>query len=167
MTKAGTVRKSGAKTKEAIATIEEYFAKVGTGTAADALDLSALPHLFHLIAVLRAPGGCPWDHEQHFPTYVRLVGEELEELREAEAAGDREAVEEELGDVAWNLLYLMYLAQEERGLPFDRVLRGVLKKIVRRHTHVFGNEKAETPEEVLANWYRLKQEEKQRKRKKK
>ncbi|MGH6831149.1 MAG: MazG nucleotide pyrophosphohydrolase domain-containing protein, partial [Methylocella sp.] len=102
----------------------------------------------------------------HFADYPQLLEEEVAELKEAVTSGNREAITEELGDAAWNLLYLLYLAQDERGVPLDTVLRGVLKKIVRRHEHVFGSVKAETPEEVLANWRKLKQREKRKKSRK-
>ncbi|MGH8103983.1 MAG: MazG nucleotide pyrophosphohydrolase domain-containing protein [bacterium] len=166
MVKTATRRKRAGNPKDAIKTIEAYFAKLGDGTAADSVSLEALPHLFRLIAVLRGPGGCPWDVAQHFADYPQLLEEEVAELKEAVTSGNREAITEELGDAAWNLLYLLYLAQDERGVPLDTVLRGVLKKIVRRHEHVFGSVKAETPEEVLANWRKLKQREKRRKSRK-
>lgn len=159
-------RKAAPKTKDSIATVEEYYARLPAPTTADEISLDALPHLLRLIAVLRGPGGCPWDHERHFADYPGLLAEEVQEVRDAVQTAGPGEVAEELGDAAWNLLYLLYLAQEERGLKFDTVLRGVLNKIVRRHEHVFGHVKAETPEEVLSNWYRLKEKEKQRKRKK-
>ena len=166
MRKATLRRKAPRKSKDSIATIEEYYSRLKGRTTADEVSLDALPHLLRLIAVLRGPGGCPWDHEQHFADYPKLLAEEVEEVREAIDDGDPDTVAEELGDAAWNLLYLLYLAQDEKGIPFDTVLRGVLNKIVRRHEHVFGSVKAGTSEEVLANWRRLKRKEKRKRLKK-
>ncbi len=116
--------------------------------------------VFEIIKILRSEKGCPWDKEQHFPTYARLLREELNELNSAIKDGKTDEIAEELGDVAWNCLYLLYLGEEEMNLKISRVLEGVLKKIVRRHPHVFGDTVAKTPEEVLIHWQRIKEKEK-------
>jgi len=116
--------------------------------------------IFQIIQTLRSEKGCPWDKAQHFSTYARLLREELNELDSAIRGGKIQEIAEELGDVAWNCLYLLYLGEEEMNLKIPYVLEKVLKKIVHRHPHVFGNTVARTPEEVLANWQKIKEKEK-------
>jgi len=96
--------------------------------------------------------GCPWDKSR---TLTNLRGDLLEECYEAVDAvdkGDAALLCEELGDVM--LAVMLYAKTAERGGLFGvgDVIDGIVKKIIRRHSHVFGGVKAETPEESLKNW---------------
>jgi uncharacterized protein YabN with tetrapyrrole methylase and pyrophosphatase domain len=117
--------------------------------------------LFSQIARLRAPqGGCPWDKEQTLPKTAKSVRGEAEELAEALAAGDGDGIREEAGDLIWNLCFVLHLAFEQGICTPEEVLAEVIEKMTRRHPHVFGDLKAETPEEALAAFKAAKAKEK-------
>lgn len=121
---------------------------------------ASMASLEHVVARLRRPDGCPWDRDQTraslFPQFVS----ELEELGEAIANNDIDNQREELGDVLFHIVAQCQLAAEAGEFTLDDVLRGVTGKLVRRHPHVFGDDVAETYEDVLRTWQRVKAEEK-------
>ena len=118
------------------------------------------PRLVELMQHLLAPDGCPWDREQDFGTLRRYVLEEACEVIDAIDAGDRGELEEELGDLALQVVFLAELARNEGSFGPDDAIRSICDKLVRRHPHVFGDLEVETSEEVLANWERIKAGEK-------
>ncbi|MEV6110817.1 nucleoside triphosphate pyrophosphohydrolase [Streptomyces sp. NPDC051940] len=107
---------------------------------------------------------CPWSGGQTSEGLVKYGLEEAYELVEAIEQGDREALREELGDVLLQVVFHARIAEDDPEEPFsiDDVAGTIVEKLVRRHPHIFGEEKAETPEEVKAHWLRTKAEEKQR-----
>jgi MazG family protein len=109
---------------------------------------------------LREPGGCPWDREQDLDSMVKCLREELDEVVAAIAARDGENLKEEIGDLLFNLIFVARLGREEGWFTMEDCLAGIRDKIVRRHPHVFGEGTLETAEEVLAQWKRIKEEEK-------
>jgi len=117
--------------------------------------------LVSIMARLRAPDGCPWDREQKAEDLARYLREEAEEVSLAVASGEPGAVCEELGDLLFNIVHLARIAEERGEFAIADVIAGARDKIVRRHPHVFGGEKATTTEEVLAHWNRVKSEEKE------
>lgn len=120
--------------------------------------------LVALMARLRGPDGCPWDREQTLADLGRYITEEAAEVVRAIESGDMEAVEEELGDLLFNLVHAARIAEEAGHFDMVRVVEGAKEKIVRRHPHVFGDAKAATAEEVLAHWNRVKAQEKARRK---
>lgn len=121
--------------------------------------------LLDVVAVmdrLRSPGGCPWDAAQTHTSLLPYLAEESEEYAEAVRSGDRAHMAEELGDVLLQVAFHARVAQDDPLEPFDiDVVAGLLvDKLVRRHPHVFADVQATTPEEVEANWARIKAEEK-------
>ncbi|WP_300667081.1 nucleoside triphosphate pyrophosphohydrolase [Desulfoluna sp.] len=113
-----------------------------------------------LIKRLRAENGCPWDRKQTPVTLVRYLIEESYELQEAIHGGDPEEMTDELGDTWFQLVFLIHLLEETHGLSFSEVVKNNHRKMIRRHPHVFGDETAETEEEVKAHWAKIKKEEK-------
>ena len=116
-----------------------------------------------LVAVqarLRAPGGCPWDREQTHLTLRTYLIEEAYEVLDAIEKGNPEEMAEELGDLLLQVLFHADLARESGSFDLSDVITGIHDKMIRRHPHVFGNVKAETPAEVLKNWAQLKAREK-------
>lgn len=118
------------------------------------------PALVQLMRRLLAPDGCPWDREQDFSSLRQYVLEEACEVIDAIEEDDREALLEELGDLALQVVFLSELARREGSFGLDDVIRGVVDKLVRRHPHVFGDGSAEDAEEVLQNWEAIKAREK-------
>ena len=116
-----------------------------------------------LVAILdrlREPGGCPWDIEQDWDSYEACLTEELDEVIAAMRKRDAENLKEEVGDMLFNLLFVARLAKEEGWFTIEDSIEHVKEKIVRRHPHVFADAKADTPEQVLEQWARIKEEEK-------
>ena len=110
---------------------------------------------------LRQPDGCPWDREQ---THESISGNMLEEAYEAVDAiegGSSEHLCEELGDVLMQVVLQAQIAADEGAFNVADVARGINEKLIRRHPHVFGDVRAETPEEVRAIWDRVKLQEKE------
>jgi XTP/dITP diphosphohydrolase len=112
---------------------------------------------------LRSPGGCPWDAEQTHASLVQYLVEEAYETIEAIDAGDRDALIEELGDLLLQVVFHARIGQESDA-PFDidDVAGGIADKLVARHPHVFGDERADTAGDVEAAWFERKRREKGR-----
>jgi MazG family protein len=116
-----------------------------------------------LVAVqarLLAPGGCPWDREQTHDTLRPYLIEEAYEVLDALDSGDPSNIAEELGDLLLQVVFHAQLGAQAGRFDICDVVRHIHDKLVRRHPHVFGNVKADTPAEVLKNWEELKAEEK-------
>ena len=110
-------------------------------------------------ARLRAPDGCPWDREQTHQTLARHLLEETHELLEAIDAGDDEAIRDELGDLLLQVTFHAQMAAEDGRWDIDDVAEGLVRKLIHRHPHVFGEVEVAGADEVLANWEKLKAEE--------
>ena len=109
---------------------------------------------------LREPGGCPWDREQDYTSLRRYLLEECYEVAEALDHGGAAELQEELGDLLFQIVFLSRLAKEEGKFGIEDVIRGVAEKLIRRHPHVFGSARAETAAEVEEHWERIKRSEK-------
>lgn len=113
-----------------------------------------------LVRTLRAR--CPWDREQTHETLTRHLIEETYEVLDAIESGDPAHLEEELGDLLFQVVFHATLAAEEGEFTLADVARGVHDKLVGRHPHVFGDVQAETAGQVMRNWEHIKQAEKGR-----
>lgn len=112
-----------------------------------------------LIARLRAPGGCPWDREQTHRSLKPMTIEEAYEVLAAIDQGDDGELAGELGDLLLQVVFHAQIATDESRFTVEDVIARVHDKMVRRHPHVFGDDTASTPGEVLRNWEALKQAE--------
>ena len=119
---------------------------------------SALRALFDLITTLRGENGCPWDRKQTPASIAVYLIEETYELVEAIHTGDTDAVLEELGDVLFQILFLVTLYQ--KYFDFSEVVQRNLAKMVRRHPHVFGGAEVKDEREIRQRWREIKQQEK-------
>ncbi len=109
-----------------------------------------------LIARLRAPGGCPWDREQTHETVKPMTIEEAYEVAEAIDERNDEHLRGELGDLLLQVVFHAQIAADEKRFTVADVIDAVSRKMIRRHPHVFADERASTPSEVLRNWEALK-----------
>ena len=105
---------------------------------------------------------CPWDREQTARTIVPHTVEEAYEVADAAIAGDPAKLSDELGDLLFQVYFLSLLLAEQGEGDLEAVARGVHKKLVRRHPHVFGEVEARTPGRVRENWERIKREQEER-----
>ena len=132
-------------------------------------DLSPLPgkqtgaevsKLVGLMQRLLAPDGCPWDREQTLESLVPYLVEETYEVIDALAEGTPDDHREELGDLLLQIVFQSELRHAEGRFGIDDVALGIVRKLVHRHPHVFGDLKVTGTGEVLTNWAKLKAEEK-------
>jgi tetrapyrrole methylase family protein/MazG family protein len=112
-----------------------------------------------IIATLRGPDGCPWDRVQTHDTLRPYLVEEASEVLEAIESGDPAKLSEELGDLLFQVLIHVQLAEEAGAFTMREVLRGLSEKLVNRRPHVFGDAVAETPDAVIEQWEDLKSRE--------
>lgn len=115
--------------------------------------------LLDIIARLRGPGGCPWDRKQTHESLARHMVEEAHEAVDAIHHGDLGHLCEELGDLMLQVVLHGQIGSEEGSFDVRDSLRFIIAKLLRRHPHVFGEVKLDTPEEVIARWEKIKAEE--------
>jgi MazG family protein len=115
--------------------------------------------LIKVMARLRGPDGCPWDREQSHRSLARHLLEETHELLEAIEAGDPTGIREELGDLLLQVVFHAQMAADEGEFDVDDVAEGLVRKLIHRHPHVFGDVEVGGAADVLVNWEKLKAEE--------
>lgn len=116
--------------------------------------------LLDIMTRLRAPDGCPWDREQDHKSLKRYLIEEAYEVLEAIDEENPKKLCDELGDLLLQVIFHAQIAKENGQFDFDDVANGVSAKMVNRHRHVFGEEEAETADDVMTIWEKVKKEEK-------
>jgi tetrapyrrole methylase family protein / MazG family protein len=119
------------------------------------------------VAHLRAPNGCPWDREQTHESLRKHLLEESYEAISAIDSGDFVDMREEFGDLLLQIVLQSQIANEEGQFNVNQVIQGIHSKIVRRHPHVFGDLALEGVQGVLANWEKLKENERKEKKEEK
>jgi len=120
--------------------------------------------LVELMARLRGPDGCPWDRAQNYDSMKALLLEEAYEVVDAVNSRDFAGLEDELGDLLFQVVFYSRLAEEEGRFTLANVMAGLYSKLVRRHPHVFGERKARNAEEALKSWNAVKQQERDKAR---
>lgn len=116
-----------------------------------------------LIAVVRrlfAPDGCPWDRAQTHESLRRNLPEEAYEAVDAIDSGRSERIADELGDVLLQVLMHSAIAERDGEFQFDDVTDNLSRKLISRHSHVFGTDTADSPDAVLTVWDKNKMREK-------
>lgn len=113
-----------------------------------------------VIARLRHPEtGCPWDRKQKLADLMTPLRNEVEELAAAVAEADAPHIQEELGDVLFNVFMVLRVAEEDGLFEPGAAMAGVMEKMIRRHPHVFSDAKAVTEEEARALYQAAKRQE--------
>ena len=125
---------------------------------------SELIRLREVMDKLRSPGGCPWDAEQDHASLLKYLLEESYEFIESVEDNDRQAMQEELGDLLLQVYFHSRMAEEDATQPFniEDVAKSVADKLIRRHPHVFAGTSVNSSEDVLENWEKQKAAEKGR-----
>lgn len=124
-------------------------------------EIERIQELLKVVDQLLGEGGCPWDREQTMASARKYVLEEVCELIEAIDLNDNPHIQEELGDLFYNAVFLCRLAEKEGRATLEDSVQGITEKLVRRHPHVFGEEYASTAEEVVEHWETVKKQEKE------
>ncbi|MCX7773173.1 MAG: nucleoside triphosphate pyrophosphohydrolase [Clostridia bacterium] len=116
--------------------------------------------LLDIMEKLRAPNGCPWDREQDHKTLKRYLIEESYEVLEAIDEESPPKLCDELGDLLLQVVFHSQIAKENSQFDMGDVIHGVCAKMINRHRHVFGEEEAQTADDVMKIWERVKKDEK-------
>lgn len=123
-------------------------------------DRYTIEELRTIMAFLRSENGCPWDKVQTHDSIKKNLLEEAYEAIDAIDSGIPDRLADELGDVLMQVVFHAQMASEQGEFDFDTVVSGICRKLISRHTHLFGEDKADTPEAVLDNWEKNKLKEK-------
>ena len=125
---------------------------------------SELIRLREVMDKLRSPGGCPWDAEQDHASLLKYLLEESYEFIESVEDNDRQAMQEELGDLLLQVYFHSRMAEEDATQPFniEDVAKSVADKLITRHPHVFAGASVDSSKDVLENWEKQKAVEKGR-----
>ncbi len=121
---------------------------------------NSIEEILRIIERLRSETGCPWDRKQTPETVQTYLVEESHEAAAAIRAGEVGEVADELGDVLFMALFLVYLYEQRGDFSLEDVCGQVIEKMVRRHPHVFGETSVSSAEEVKDNWEKIKADEK-------
>ena len=121
--------------------------------------------LVTMVRRLRSPTGCPWDRAQTLETIFTCLTSEIKETKQAITAKDWDNLEEELGDLLLNIVLIVQIGSEDHRLSMSRLLKRINRKIITRHTWVFGKDRAKvkTAEDALSLWRENKEKLKQKK----
>ncbi len=122
-------------------------------------NLGRFDTLVGIIAMLRAPDGCPWDKKQTHSSLRENLLEECYEVLGALDEGDSSQLCAELGDLLMQIVFHAQMAAEAGEFKVEDVINSINTKLIHRHPHIFGSKKVENAEEVAYNWEVLKQEE--------
>jgi len=126
-------------------------------------DDKAIKELIKLIKKLRSPNGCPWDRKQKKEDMGKYILEEAYEVFDSLEEKNPQALKEELGDLLFQILFLVEISENAGLFSLGDVLEEIRKKMIRRHPHVFGNKKVTSVQEVKENWQQIKKKERDNK----
>ncbi|MDD5747149.1 MAG: MazG nucleotide pyrophosphohydrolase domain-containing protein [Candidatus Omnitrophica bacterium] len=116
--------------------------------------------LKQVFKTLLGPKGCPWDKKQTHESLLKYLREESREFAEAVKSGNVHHMQEELGDVLLQVMLHAEIASKNNEFDIEDVIDVLVKKLKRRHPHVFGNTKVKSSAQVVRNWNKIKQQEK-------
>jgi tetrapyrrole methylase family protein / MazG family protein len=109
---------------------------------------------------LHGPKGCLWDKKQTHKSLISDLKEEVEEFIETVKEDDSEHMKEELGDLLLHVMFNAQIASKNKKFDIEDVIEGLIKKLKRRHPHVFGNTKVKSAAQIIRNWNKIKKLEK-------
>ena len=125
------------------------------------LERYGFDQLLWVMQRLRDPyDGCPWDREQTHLSLAQYLIEEAYEVLEAIEAEDPFRLADELGDVLLQVVFHAQVAQENEDFAIRDVTTAICRKMISRHTHIFGHDRADTAQQVVKNWEEIKRKEK-------
>ena len=110
--------------------------------------------------ILHSPKGCMWDRKQTHKSLIKDLREEVDEFIYAVKSNNQQHMKEELGDILLHVMFNAQIASKEGKFDIEDVIDGLIKKIKRRHPHVFGGLKVKSTRQIIANWNKIKKHEK-------
>lgn len=116
------------------------------------LERYGFDHLNSIIQKLCGPGGCPWDRAQTHETLRTCMLEEAYEVMEAIEEDDPDHLYDELGDMLLQIVLHAEIARRHGEFDISDVTTAISEKMIHRHTHIFGNDRASNPDQVLDLW---------------
>lgn len=122
--------------------------------------LDPIDKLRSIVQILRGPEGCPWDIEQTQKSLIPNILEEAYEAADAIRTGNKANILEELGDLLLQVVMQSEIASESQEFSLEDVANSISDKLIRRHPHVFGNDKIDDTNSVLQRWEEIKRAEK-------
>ena len=122
--------------------------------------LDPIDKLRSIVQILRGPEGCPWDIEQTQKSLIPNILEEAYEAADAIRTGNKANILEELGDLLLQVVMQSEIASESQEFSLEDVANSISDKLIRRHPHVFGNDKIDDTNSVLQRWEEIKRTEK-------
>ena len=108
--------------------------------------------IVQIMKILRSENGCPWDRSRNLSNLRENIIEEAYELVDAITRNDMENIQEEVGDLLLQSVFVSQIMEEKGVFDIYEALNSLSKKLTERHPHVFGDKKAKTPEEAKASW---------------
>lgn len=118
--------------------------------------------LLHVVDTLLGPDGCQWDQKQTLDTLRQSVLEETCELIDTIEEKDSKKMNEELGDLLFNVIFLAKVAAKEGHFTLSDTLKTLTDKLIYRHPHVFGEKKMDSLEDIVSQWEELKKKEREK-----
>lgn len=115
--------------------------------------------LVRVMDILRGEDGCPWDKEQTHETLKKYLIEEAYETAAAVSEEDWDHVADELGDVLLQVVFQANIGRQYGTFELSDITSHICRKMIARHRHIFGSDHCETAADVLANWEKIKKEE--------
>lgn len=121
------------------------------------MSATGIETLLDVMRKLRDPDtGCPWDVEQTFATIAPYTVEEAYEVADAIARDNLADLTDELGDLLLQVVFHSRMAEEAGAFAFADVVSAIVEKMIRRHPHVFGDQKVASAAEQTRNWEDIK-----------
>lgn len=117
--------------------------------------------LKRLFETLQGPKGCLWDKKQTHKTLLPYLKEETQEFIQAVRKGNFHHMREELGDILLQVMFHSQIAAKKNKFTIEDVMDELIKKLKRRHPHVFGKVKVNSSRQIIRNWHRIKKLEKE------
>jgi uncharacterized protein YabN with tetrapyrrole methylase and pyrophosphatase domain len=127
--------------------------------------LTKFSELKKVFATLHGPAGCMWDKQQTHKSIIPGLREEVREFIAEVNKGDFSHMQEELGYILLHVMFHAQIAGKAGKFDIEDVIDGLIKKLKRRHPHVFGNVKVNSRRQIILNWNKIKLLERKSKKK--
>jgi tetrapyrrole methylase family protein / MazG family protein len=119
--------------------------------------------LVSVMEKLRSGSGCIWDREQTHESIKKNLIEEAYEALESIEDGNYGELREELGDILLQVVFHSRIAEDNKEFDINDVIRAIIRKLIRRHPHVFGDKQVQSSKDILQNWESIKKSERKEK----